>query len=125
MRVESRSFWSVGDLMRRSGWLGSHPSAAGRGWWSRYAQGALANARLVDSVFPGWKLRIYHDLTTPPALLDELRAITSSVQLINVSVEDEARRVPNPRAWRFAVASDPSVSRWLVRDAFGKRFQNL
>ena len=33
MRVESRSFWSVGDLMRRSGWLGSHPSAAGRGWW--------------------------------------------------------------------------------------------
>ena len=33
MRVESRSFWSVGGLVRRAGWLGAHPSAAGRGWW--------------------------------------------------------------------------------------------
>jgi hypothetical protein len=33
VRVESRSFWSVGGLVRRAGWLGAHPSAAGRGWW--------------------------------------------------------------------------------------------
>ena len=36
------------------------------GWSSRYGAGALANAKLVENTFPGWRLRFYHDGSVPP-----------------------------------------------------------
>ena len=76
--------------------------------------GALANAKLVEDTFPGWRLRFYHDGSVPSALLTELRAASPAVQLVDVTRNNAASA--NPRAWRLAVASDPTVGRWLVRD---------
>lgn len=83
------------------------------GWQARYGDGAASNARLATKVFPGWQVWIYHDDTVPRAILAPL-ALMPHVRLINMSAE--ARLLPNPRVWRFLVASDPRVPRWLIRD---------
>lgn len=77
----------------------------------RYTDGAIANARLVKSLFPGWHMRVYHDSTVPRTILDALKMF-KHVKLIPMN-----RSVyPNPMVWRFLVASDPSVQRYTVRD---------
>ena len=61
MRVESRSFWSVGGLVRRAGWLGAHPSAAGRGWWVLWCGwwflwlGGFCDLGLAGGCSSGWR----------------------------------------------------------------------
>ena len=51
---------------------------------SRYLDGVIANAELLPRIFPGWKMRIYHDGTVPPAVLESLRD-RSGVELIDVT----------------------------------------
>ena len=38
----------------------------------RYTDGAVANANLFQSVYPGWGMRVYHDNTVPAAVLRQL-----------------------------------------------------
>lgn len=79
---------------------------------SRYLQGILDNARLIPHLYPGWTCRVYHDATVPSWLLKEL-------QILDV----ETVAMPSPGRlweglfWRFRVAADPDVERFLVRDA--------
>ncbi|QCG88434.1 tetratricopeptide repeat protein [Azospirillum sp. TSH100] len=76
-----------------------------------YGRGAVENARLVPSVYPGWTCRIYHDDSVPPAVLAELDALG-------------AERVPMPPGsgpvtglyWRFLASDDPTVRRFVCRD---------
>ena len=82
-------------------------------WQARYGDGAASNARLATTVFPGWQLWMYHDDTVPRVLLTSL-ALMPHVRLVNMSAE--TRLPPNPRSWRFLVASDSRVGRWLIRD---------
>ncbi|MFP5515052.1 MAG: tetratricopeptide repeat protein [Alphaproteobacteria bacterium] len=76
-----------------------------------YRRGAVENARLVRSVYPGWTCRIYHDDGVPPETLAELDALG-------------AERVVMPPGsgpvsglyWRFLASDDPTVRRFVCRD---------
>lgn len=75
----------------------------------RYLDGAIANAQLVDTVYPGWTMRVYHDDTVPTGILREL--VTLGVELRNMTGSPVQKM-----SWRFTPASDPSVSRFCSRD---------
>lgn len=91
----------------------------------RYTFGAIRNAQLVPVIFPGWRLRVYverprvNGTTTygrvPERILDKLTSL--GVDLVSVNVADA--RIP-PLMWRFLVADDTNVTRFLVRDADGR-----
>lgn len=76
-----------------------------------YRRGAVENARLVRSVYPGWTCRIYHDDSVPPEILAELDELG-------------AERVAMPPGsgpvsglyWRFLASDDPTVRRFVCRD---------
>lgn len=77
---------------------------------SRYVDGALENALLCKQIYPGWKMRVYHDSTVPSLVLKEL-------SYRGVELFDMSRSHLNKMTWRFLAASDPSVDRMCSRDA--------
>ena len=90
------------------------------GSYARYTRGAIENAKLVDKVFPGWKLRIYlpktdrsrKDLVVPDNVIKQLKSLNVDLIFINFSTA-----VVKPMMWRFLVANDVTVDRFIVRDA--------
>ena len=76
-----------------------------------YTHGAIENANLVDSVFPGWTLRIYHDNTVPTEILRKLSTLGCDL------VEREPTVDALGMFWRFEPAFDTGVGRFIVRDA--------
>jgi hypothetical protein len=78
----------------------------------RYLRGAVRNLQEVPLVYPGWVCRFYVDDSVP-------------VELVNLAIELGAQIVRQPAnqsvrqklSWRFLVANDPTVRRFLVRDA--------
>ena len=91
---------------------------------ARYTRGAIENAKLIDKVFPGWKLRIYlpntnksRNCTTnhsgvPYNVIKQLKSLNVDLVFINLS-----KSVVKPMMWRFLVANDVTVDRFIVRDA--------
>ena len=90
---------------------------------SRYTTGALENAKLIDKIFPGWTLRIYlpklstlkpsqKDKIVPKYIVEKLKML--KVELIFIDLETTL--IKNPCLWRFLVARDISVDRFLIRD---------
>ena len=94
------------------GFWGDHSSGSN----SRYYDGVIANADLLPE---GWKMRVYHDDTVPAELLDILR---NKPGVVLVDVKRTAGKsvdlsdINNKMLWRFAVASDPTVDRYCIRD---------
>ena len=93
----------------------------------RYTKGAIANSKIIRDVFPGWKLRIYLPLmdntlsprskmAVPLELVYPLRA--EGVQL--VFIDPVTHPVKNGRMWRFLVANDQKVDRFIVRESDAK-----
>jgi len=78
---------------------------------TRYV-GALRNAELAASFYPGWTVRVYHDETVPGPALDLLRGAGADLWPVG-AVGDG---VPGT-FWRFFVADDPNVEYFAVRDA--------
>ncbi|HET6308193.1 MAG TPA: tetratricopeptide repeat protein, partial [Rhodopila sp.] len=80
----------------------------------RYLVPLLENARIRPHLFPEWTLRVHHDHTVEPAYLDLL--VGQGVQLRPMRLPPN---VPAHRAllWRFEVIADPTVQRFLIRDA--------
>jgi len=76
----------------------------------RYTLGAIENAKLMPSIYPGWKMRVYFGKDVPPDILEALRRY-KHVELV---AGDPAL---SPMVWRFQVASDPLVKRYIIRDA--------
>lgn len=80
----------------------------------RYHVPLLENTKILRHVFPAWTMRVYHDATVDPAYLATLR---------QQGVEIRPMRLPpglpvhRKLLWRFEVASDPGVRRFLCRDA--------
>lgn len=78
----------------------------------RYTQSALRNALLTPDIYPGWTARFYVDDSVPETITKQL-----------ASLRAEVIQRPKPKVfyegllWRFEVASDPEVRRFLVRDA--------
>ncbi|WP_051341297.1 tetratricopeptide repeat protein [Azospirillum halopraeferens] len=77
-----------------------------------YCGGAIANARTIPDLLPGWRCRFYHDDTTPRHVLAELAAL--GAELVAMPPGTAGRR---GMFWRFLVADDPGVRRFLCRDA--------
>ena len=77
----------------------------------RFLYGALENARLVPIVYPQWTARFYCDESVPE---------TTTMQLIEAGADVVMMPTPasqfEPLFWRFLVAGDPEIDRFLVRD---------
>ena len=77
----------------------------------RYLVTAERNARIAGDIYPGWTCRFYHDDTVPDATLARLRETGATCVAMPRHVAMEGLM------WRFLVAGDPAVDRFLVRDA--------
>ena len=76
----------------------------------RYLNGAVRNATLAPDIYPGWSCRFYCAQDVPQSTLAELRSLGADVKM---------RKSIKPfdgLFWRFFVANDPGVDRFLVRD---------
>ncbi|CAM4066324.1 Tetratricopeptide repeat protein [Rahnella bruchi] len=77
----------------------------------KYCEVMIKNAQLSQEFYPGWTCRVYYNETVPEGVIDCLRGL--GVQLFDMSNETKIA----PTMWRFLVIDDPSVSRFLLRDA--------
>ncbi|KAG2381364.1 hypothetical protein C9374_006353 [Naegleria lovaniensis] len=81
----------------------------------KYVIGAIRNAELVKYILPGWICRFYHDQSVPQDILATLREMGS--ELVDMSArEDHSKQAYSGTFWRFLVADDETVERFLVRD---------
>ena len=79
----------------------------------RYGESAVMNVRTAAELFPHWRCRIYLDDSVPADVRRRLDA--AGAQVIDMS--GPARDGVHPLMWRFLVADDPGVARFLIRDA--------
>ena len=80
----------------------------------RYVAPLLENLRIRIHMFPAWTIRVYLDSSVPP----EVRASLEQGGAQIVPREQPEGEPPARRLlWRFEVIADPSVKRFLVRDA--------
>ncbi len=77
----------------------------------RYLRGALDNAVQAPAVYPGWTLRYYVDDTVPADIRAALGTLGAEVVM-----EPPGQGLRQRLTWRFKVANDPQVGRFLVRD---------
>lgn len=77
----------------------------------RYSRGALENARIAPHLYPGWRCRFYCDESVPETVRGGLLAAGAEVVLM-----PRPRRLYEGLFWRFHVANDPEVERYIVRD---------
>jgi tetratricopeptide (TPR) repeat protein len=89
------------DIISFSLW-GSHP---------RYLRGALHNAILAPRLFADWVLRFYVDSSVPAELGEALGSLGAEVV-----VQAGTHTLREKLCWRFLVANDSGVGRFLVRD---------
>jgi hypothetical protein len=78
----------------------------------RYLRGAVRNLQEASVVYPGWVCRFYVDNSVPREFVD--LAIELGAQVIRQPANQSVRQ---KLSWRFLVANDPTVGRFLVRDA--------
>jgi len=78
----------------------------------KYCLGAIENARIAPVLFPEWRCRFYCDDSVPRAVIETLLSHGADV----ICMGSQAYRYEG-LFWRFQVANDPTVSRFLVRDA--------
>jgi len=77
----------------------------------RYLRGAIDNVLAGPVVYPGWVLRFYVDDSVPIEVRDTLESLGAKIV-----VEPPNQGLRNRLAWRFKVANDIHVGRFLVRD---------
>ena len=77
----------------------------------RYLRGAVDNALQVAEVYPGWRARFYVDESMPGEIREVLDGLGAHVVL-----ERPGQALRERLTWRFKVANDPGVGRFLVRD---------
>ena len=76
-----------------------------------YTDGAIRNAELAAEIYPEWKSRFYCAASVSADVTDALRDLGCQV----VSMKDEDGFAGT--FWRFLVADDPTVGRFMIRDA--------
>lgn len=77
----------------------------------RYVSSALLNVQLAPHIYPGWRCRFWVDRTVPERVLDALRQHGADLVVMQRANNYDGM------FWRFLVADDPQVDRYLVRDA--------
>lgn len=80
----------------------------------RYLVPLRENVRLLGHLFPAWTIRVYHDATVDHGYIADLGQQGVQLrQMILPPGQPGHRRL----LWRFEAARDPSVARFLIRDA--------
>ncbi len=82
------------------------------GFQEKYLHGAIKNAQIAPYIFPDWRCRFYCDATVSAEIVAELKRY--GAQVVRMS---PAEKTVHPLYWRFFVSDDPSVDRFLCRDA--------
>lgn len=77
----------------------------------RYLRGAIDNALAASAVYENWTLRFYVDETVPLEVCNALSSLGGDVRF-----ESSGQSLLQRLAWRFKVANDPEVGRFLIRD---------
>ena len=77
----------------------------------RYLDGALRNVEAADRLYPGWRCRFYLDPTVPEGTVKQLAS--GGVDIVRMP---RHRNFYEGLFWRFRVAEDDTVRRFLVRD---------
>jgi hypothetical protein len=76
----------------------------------RYLRGALHNVIAARDIYPGWTCRFYVDSSVDADFQAALRELGADV------LEHRIFGMPQRLSRRFAVADDPNVGRFMVRD---------
>lgn len=79
----------------------------------RYCETAVLNVQVAAALFPQWVCRFYVDESVPKDVCSRLW--NAGAQLVFAT--GEAWQGIPPLMWRFAVMDDPTVQRYLLRDA--------
>jgi hypothetical protein len=79
----------------------------------RYCETAVLNVQVAAELFPNWLCRFYVDDSVPKDVCARLWNAGAKL----VFATGEAWQGIPPLMWRFAVMDDPTVQRYLVRDA--------
>lgn len=79
---------------------------------ARYINGAIKNAEQARQIYPGWHCRFYCGRSVPGPAVAALLAAGAEV-----IIKEQTGAFLEGLFWRFDVASDPTVDRFLVRDA--------
>ena len=90
----------------------------------KYANGINGNAELMEELFPGYVLRVYHDTQNDSASMSKLCEIfcqDPNIDLCSVLHEDMIKDFGDLRnhfgmIWRFVPMTDPLVAEWHSRD---------
>lgn len=77
----------------------------------RYLRGAVKNAIIASGLYPGWRCRYYCDETVPAPARKALSEAGAEVRMM-----PKPPRAADGLFWRFLVADDPTVVRFLIRD---------
>ena len=107
-------FWTMPDTPHVFDSARSERNVIAYSLWGsnpRYLVTAERNARIARDIYPGWTCRFYHDDTVPPDCLARLAGSGAECAAIPRHVAMEGLM------WRFQVAGDPAIDRFLVRDA--------
>jgi hypothetical protein len=81
----------------------------------KYVGGAVKNCELMGGVFPAWVMRVYHDKTVTARTLQQLKDAGCRLELVEVTTGQKSATAG--MFWRFYVADDDTVQRWIVRDS--------
>ncbi|WP_279452164.1 tetratricopeptide repeat protein [Aeromonas dhakensis] len=108
------SDWTL-PAVAPSAWLAADkPDVIAFSLWGsapRYLRGAIDNVLAAAYLYPGWRVRFYVDESVPAELLAALRELGAELLL-----QPAGQSLRRCLCWRFQVANDPRVGRFLVRD---------
>ena len=76
----------------------------------KYTLGAIRNIEHARRIYPGWKCRFYISLDVPPSVISVLLSLGGEIFMTEKSDGYSGLY------WRFQVAFDPDVDRFLIRD---------
>ncbi|MPS81794.1 MAG: tetratricopeptide repeat protein [Achromobacter sp.] len=77
----------------------------------RYLRGAFDNIEAARALYPTWQVRFYADSSVPAPVLADLKLLGAQVV-----TKPSGQTLQNKLTWRFEVADDADVARFLVRD---------
>ena len=80
----------------------------------KYITGAIRNVELAPTYFPGWEIRFYYDDTVPSDAIQKLKDLGANLIFRPDDFKDGGSV---GMIWRFLVADDESVDRFLCRDS--------
>ena len=76
----------------------------------KYADAAIANAKLQPEIYPGWGCRFYIDETVPVTIINQLKDLGSEIVMMPKSDGNYGL------FWRFEPLKDLAIDRFIVRD---------